>query len=464
MRRILHAVHDFLPRHRAGSELYVFELAAALARRYDVWVLCAEYDPARPHLSLTWREHEGVPVVELVNHWAFRAFEETYASPAVNERLRHVLHALQPDVLHVHNLLNLSFDLPALAQARGIPVVATLHDYTWLCASGGQRVHVSASHVCWTIDPGRCSRCFRESPFYAQMRVSRLRPRGMGRGVAVLARVLARRAPWLVGPLTRAARHAPGGAPDPADIERRLARARDVFAAIDRFVAPSAAIARAFQEAGVPAEKLDVSDYGLRGFDPAPRQVRRERLRVGFVGTLVWHKGVHVLVEAARLLPRDRVEVLIYGDPAVFPSYTASLRARAAGWPVRFMGPFGPEARPGVYGSIDVLVVPSLWPENSPFVIHEAFLAGVPVVASRTGGIPELVTDGVNGVLVEPFSPAALAAALEGFLEDPARLDHFRRAIPAVKRIQDEAREWEERYREVVERARRRAGVGAASS
>jgi glycosyltransferase involved in cell wall biosynthesis len=454
MLRVVHAIHDFLPAHRAGSELYAFELARELARHHDAWVLCAEYDPRRPHLSLTWREYDGVPVVELVNRWAFRSFEETYRSPAINERLRHVLHALQPDVVHVHNLLNLSVDLPALARARGIPVVATLHDYTLLCPSGGQRVHVSAAHVCWTIDPARCSRCFRESPFYAQTGFGRLGQGRLARFAAAALRGVRRRAPGWFGRLAGAARRAPALAVTPAAIERRLAFASRVFDTVDLFVSPSAALAAEFVRAGLRPEKLQVSDYGIRRFEPVRRARQDDRLRIGFVGTLVWHKGAHVLVEAVTHLPRDRVELCLFGDPTVFPAYTASLRARAAGWPVRFMGPFEPAARASVYGGIDVLAVPSIWPENSPLVIHEAWLAGVPVVASRVGGIPELVTHEVNGLLVEPSSPTALAGALKRLLDEPDRLARYREGIPPVKRIEDDAREWEARYREVVDRAR----------
>src|SRR5262245_57375660 len=150
--RILHAIHDFLPRHRAGSEIYAFELCRALAARHHVHVVCAEFDPARPNGHVTWRMHDGLPVVEVVNNWACGTFEDTYRPRLMRERLGFVLHALQPDVLHVHNLLNLTFELPAIARERRIPVVATLHDYTLMCASGGQRVHQAEHHVCETID------------------------------------------------------------------------------------------------------------------------------------------------------------------------------------------------------------------------------------------------------------------------------------------------------------------------
>src|SRR4029078_8733467 len=131
--RILHAIHDFLPRHRAGSEIYAFELARALNRDADIFVRAAEYDPATPHGTIRWRSHEGLTVVEIVNNWQFRTFDETYASERINAQLAHVLDATAPDVLHVHSLLNLSCDLPRLARARGVRTVATLHDYTLLC-------------------------------------------------------------------------------------------------------------------------------------------------------------------------------------------------------------------------------------------------------------------------------------------------------------------------------------------
>ena len=112
--RVLHAIHDFLPRHRAGSEIYAYELAREQRKHHDV------FDPATAHGTIRWREYQGLTVVELVNNWEFQRFDETYMSERINAQLRHVLDAAAPDVLHVHNLLNLSFDLPRIARQRGI--------------------------------------------------------------------------------------------------------------------------------------------------------------------------------------------------------------------------------------------------------------------------------------------------------------------------------------------------------
>lgn len=460
--RILHAIHDFLPRHQAGSEIYCFELCRALqGRGVGVHVLCAEYDPAREHGMLAWRAHEGVGVTEVINNWAFTSFADSYASPPLGRRLGQVLDIVQPDVLHVHNLLNLSFDLPALARERGIAVVATLHDYTLVCPAGGQRVHLAEEHVCHVIDTERCSRCFPQHPLHAQLVFGRTvlaRPGG-GRVARLLARArqrLPRAHPAAVALRRAAGRAAAAPMLSAQDVDRRLARARSVFEAVDLFVAPSPALAAEYRRLGLPAAKLCVSDYGFAPLGPAgpPRRPRRERhpgpLRVGFAGTLVWHKGIHVLIDAWRRLPPDACELLVFGDPEVFPDYAANLRRRAAGLAVRFMGRFDRAAAPAVYAQMDVLAVPSLWPENSPLVIHEAFQAGLPVVGSRLGGTADLVADGTNGLLYEAFSADDLAAALRRLLDEPGLLDRLAAGVPVVKSIDQDARDWEERYRRLA--------------
>jgi len=193
-----------------------------------------------------------------------------------------------------------------------------------------------------------------------------------------------------------------------------------------------------------------VSDYGFVPLQRRPRDVARLPIRIGYVGSLVWHKGIHVLLDAVRDLPGDAYELKIFGDPAVAPDYSADLRARASGLSVQFMGAFGRDRTAEVYGQIDILAVPSLWLENSPLVIHEAFMAGVPVVGARIGGIADLVEHDRNGLLYEPGSADALRAALRGLLEHPARLADLARMAPTVKSIADDAREWEAAYADVL--------------
>jgi glycosyltransferase involved in cell wall biosynthesis len=459
--RILHAIHDFLPRHQAGSELYAAALARAQSTRHHVTILCAEYDPARAHGVVTWRMHDGLPVAEIVNNWAAPRFADTYRPPALHGPLTHVLRATRPDVVHVHSLLNLSFDLPALARASGAVVVATLHDFTMVCPSGGQRVHRAERHVCHDIDTARCARCFAESPYAAQMATARLAPGpGSGRVLLRAARAVRARMPEAAAAAARGAATLVG--PPRAgstDVDRRLQAARDTFAAFDLAVAPSTAIAADLARFGLPAERMVVADYGFEPLPAVPRTPRQGGvLRVGFVGTLAWHKGAHVLLEAVRGLPLARLDVRLAGDVHVFPDYVADLRRLAEGLPVTFTGRFERADAARIYATLDVLVVPSLWPENSPLVIHEAFMAGVPVLGARVGGIPDLVTDNVSGLLFDPERPATLSAALARLLDEPALLDRLAAAAPPVRSIERDAEEWDARYCSLVaDRGRRPA-------
>jgi glycosyltransferase involved in cell wall biosynthesis len=450
--RILHAIHDFLPRHAAGSEIYAAELALAQARRHHVTITCAEYAPLQRHGDVNWRLHQGLPVVEITNNWLAPTFRDTYSQPLMTERLRHVLRAVQPDVLHIHNLLNLSFELPSVARALGIPTVATLHDYTLVCASGGQRVHQAEGHTCTTIDPQRCARCFAESPFHSMRSLGPLaqvaaQPSAIGR---TLKRIASRFPAVARSARTLASAVAPAGVTS-ADIASRLMAARQVFHDVDLFIAPSPALGEEYLRLGIPAHKLRVSDYGF-----VPLAVQRRpsteqgRLRIGFVGTLVWHKGVHVLIDAVRRLPAERYSLVIHGSTSTFPDYVETLRSRAGTAPITFAGGFTRDQAKDIYGGFDVLVVPSIWPENSPLVIHEAFMAGVPVVGARNGGIVDLIDDNRNGILYDATDVGALAGALERLIDDPSMLDRMARHIPAVKSIGQDAGEVEAIYRDLL--------------
>jgi len=464
--KILHACHDFLPRHKAGAELYAFHLASELGRRHDVAILCAEYDPSRAHGEIVRRNYEGLPVYELINNWSFRSLQESYCSEELNARFEALLDEVQPDVLHLHSLLNLSFDLPGIASSRGIPVVATLHDYTLVCPSGGQRMHVAERFTCDDINPERCARCFRGSPFYGQMSVAQsVGGRPIPGPALRLARAVRARLPQLVDPFARLVQSRSTLDVTPKDVERRLSYLEKVYRDVDLFVAPSKALGEECVRLGMPAQKLRVSDYGFPDFC-AERNERNERnerpagpLRIGFVGTLVWHKGVHVLVEAARRLPQSRFELVVYGDLETFPDYTAALKRLGKGCSIRFMGGFKREEAAAVYQDLDTLVVPSLWPENSPLVIHEAYQAGIPVVGARVGGIPGLVDHDRNGLLYDAFDADALAAALMRLIEEPQLLKAFADGLPAVKTIAHDAEEWEGIYRELASQERSGRGV-----
>lgn len=178
--RILKVIHDFLPLHRSGSELYCFHLARELMRRHQVYVLFTEVDHSRPQFAWRRSSYLGLPTFEVVHNHVHRKFEDTYADPAMDRIFTKILDEVRPDVLHVHHLMHHSANYLHIARRRGVRVVFTLHDYWLTCPNFGQRMRRD-SEVCDEVEAHHCAECISglssgAAPFF----VTKLASRALG--------------------------------------------------------------------------------------------------------------------------------------------------------------------------------------------------------------------------------------------------------------------------------------------
>ena len=438
--RVLIVVHGFPPHAQGGSEIYAEAHALALRRQYgdEVVVLTRDNDTTRSEYEAREEEHAGLRVIRINNTFrSAHGFEETYRNEAIDAVSDGVIERFRPDVVHIHHLTCLSTGIIRQLVRRGIPRYLTLHDY-WLICHRGQFLDVDYS-ICENADcaaAAMCGRCLDPAV-----------PAAAGSAGRFL-RAIARHAPAQAALIRRGGvsfARTFAGAGSRSHEERRTAHMRDVCANITHFIAPSGFMRDRFVAFGIPKDRITVADYG---FEPAPFAATRRvpgqgRLRVGFLGSLMISKAPHVLLEAASALSTDAVSVTLYGTHTAYhgdDSYRERL-ARLLEQPhVTLRGSLPHADVPEALASLDVLVVPSIWPENSPLVIHEAFLAGVPVVASRIGGIPELVTDEVNGLLFDAGDVAGLTRALARIVHEPGLLQKLRDGIPAVRSIDEDVR------------------------
>ncbi len=169
------------------------------------------------------------------------------------------------------------------------------------------------------------------------------------------------------------------------------------------------------------------------------------RLRVAFVGRVIPEKGADVLLRSAALLARDDIEYLVVGShgfarEAELSAYERELRRLAgeSGGVVRFEPFVDRPALPELLRSFDVFVVPSRWADPCPLTAGEGMATGLPVVASRVGGLPDVVGDA--GILVPPDDPEALAGALATLADDPA--ERARRAAASRQHALDHDWGW----------------------
>lgn len=446
--RVLLIVHGFPPSATGGTEIYTYDLARALHRSFgdDVHVLTRDADPGRPEYAVRRERRDGLSIVAVNNTFArCRSFEESYSNPAIRDLGGALLGEIDPAVVHIQHLTCLSTELVVECSRRGIPTLFTLNDY-WLLCHRGQLLDRDYRRC---SGPEGCTRCLDVS---AGARASIFRGAAMIRALdARLPRPAAR---WL----QRLARRGAELTADPSTaagaMQRRLDHMRWISGMVTCFLAPSHTLRERFLRFGVGEDRLL---YQPQGIDPEPfRKIVREpsgRLRLGFLGSLMVSKAPHLLLEAFAGLPRAAASLSLYGECVAYhgdDSYRQTLEPLLAQPGVRHIGtvPHGRVA--DALGGIDVLVVPSIWIENAPFVIREAFAAGVPVVAARLGGMAEMVAHGKSGLLFEPGDSADLRRTLQRFLDEPGLLHRLRAGIPTVTSIEEDAALTRELYRRLA--------------
>src|SRR5436190_473016 len=174
---------------------------------------------------------------------------------------------------------------------------------------------------------------------------------------------------------------------------------------LNAFLCPSNFLLERYVDWGIPREKLRFEDYGRTPQTPLPVPATdRRRTRLGFFGQMNPFKGIETLIAAMKIVAeRDPdVHLYIYGaNVDVLPPDQHERNMEALGHAtanVTFAGPYAPGDVAHLMSQIDWVVVPSIWWENSPLVIQEAFMHGRPVICSDIGGMSEKVTHGVNGL------------------------------------------------------------------
>jgi glycosyltransferase involved in cell wall biosynthesis len=150
------------------------------------------------------------------------------------------------------------------------------------------------------------------------------------------------------------------------------------------------------------------------------------RVRFTFIGHFGEHKGIRSLLDA---LPHAgdprRYRVNLVGEGHLREPLERWSRQQPFASSVRFWGKIDNRAIDSVFRETDVLILPSIWPENQPVSITEAMATRTPVIASEMGGIPELIEDGVNGHLYPAGNPLELARRMQRFLDDPSTIDRL---------------------------------------
>ena len=441
--KIMIVAHGWPPETEGGAERVAFFLARELAKRHEVTVLHRVSRSGNPEYELMEEPSNGFRRFSLNNTFQERpTFRWLYRNPKIDDILKSFLDTEQPDIVHMHHLTGLSTGLIPIAKDIGTKTIYTLHDFWTMCCRG-QRLKPDLTW-CEDTDEKTCAECIAGWVIRPLPGKHKL-PGGIKRITSPIRTRMAK----VLG------KSKPGAALDA--IRDRRGEMEMVLNTVDALTATSRYVRDIYIKEGLRKNGILLVRDGMdpeifRDF-PERSVDQTSRLRIGYLGSLIPSKGIHVLIDAFAKLPPNRATLDIYGEAVSYdgyPNYGEDLRRKAARLPdVTFHGKYSNEDVGRMLAAMDVLVLPSIWPENAPLTISEAFLAKVPVVVAGWGGMQERLGHG-GGMLFIPGQADSLAEILRHLIENPDQLNALAKTIPEVPSMVEMAPVWEQIYQELL--------------
>ncbi len=258
---------------------------------------------------------------------------------------------LQPDVVHFQHYIHFSltwFDVIKKILPK-TKIVVTLHEFLGICPNSGQMIKTKwqGFRLCDNSTVENCKKCF----------------------------------PYL-----------------PKDVfKRRNKNVKKYFKYVDLVTAPSKFVLKRYKDFGLK-NKMLYSENGQNLFKSLPK-TKSEKLRLLYLGQINKFKGLDVLLDAiGKLSNKENITLSVYGKFQDDKRYNQKILKMIKNLSnVKFYGSYDRDKLPKIFSKHDLLVVPSIWWENSPMVIQESFMAKTPVLCSDIGGTKEKVIEGKNG-------------------------------------------------------------------
>jgi glycosyltransferase involved in cell wall biosynthesis len=400
--KVLFVCHNHPAVRPGGAEQYALELYEALRSTDEIEPYFLAWAPV-PDTGLSPRHTHTVigSVNEDPNqyfiHTDQKSWDWLYERPQEKEVLTRsyadFLNAIRPDVVHFQHTLFIGYD--AIRVTRNVlpdaPIVYTLHDFIPICHHYGQMVRTMGKKLCRKASPRRCHECFPQTSAQAFFMRERF-------------------------------------------IKSQLSL-------VDRFITPSHVLEERYAEWGLPAEKILFEDYGRlpveRATPTADRDPGEPRNRFAFFGQFTPWKGADLLLEAMAVLGDDfDGHLWIHGANLDVQAQEFQDRLKPlleeTTETVTVAGSYNRSQLAKLMARVDWVIVPSIWWENSPLVIQEAFLHGRPVICSDIGGMAEKVTDDVDGMHFRRGDAEHLAQVIRRAAETPGLWDRLQTGIPPV--------------------------------
>ena len=423
--KILKIIHGYPPDYNAGSEVYSQSICNQLSKKHQVYIFTRAENPYLPNNSINIVQLNTNLLKYTINK---QIDKDKYNNEPLNKAFEQIIKDIKPDVAHVGHLNHLSTGIITVLQQANIPIVFTLHDY-WLMCPRGQflKRNIEQSYkyeLCnKQIDKDCATDCY--SCYFS--------------GVATeLQNDINYWADWVAKRM---------------DVTKRIVNKVSLFLAPSRYLQQ-----RFINEFDLSSDKIRYLDYGFptHYLQPTQSSQKPEVFTFGYIGTHIVAKGINDLVLAFSKI-QQRCKLIIWGRDNGQSTKHLKQIAAASLQPIEFRGEYvNQNLKDEVFNHINAIVVPSIWVENSPLVIHEAQSCKVPVITAEAGGMSEYVKHLKNGLLFKHRSVESLQEQLIFAINNPklmaelAQVGYLYGKNEAVVNIIEHCQELENIYNEFI--------------
>jgi len=422
---ILKIIHGYPPNYNAGSEVYSQSICNELSKHHKVSVLTREENPYLHCFSIRKQIVNDNLTLYFVNN---PQGKDGYRHKPIDDNFAELIKQIKPDIAHIGHLNHLSTGLIDELNKLKITIVYTLHDF-WLMCPRGQFLTRSIGNsnnfqLCEKQDDKKCAiDCYK---VYFSGREEN----------------------------------------EKAEIEnwsswshQRMVETKAIINKVDLFIAPSHYLRNRFiNDFGVSENKIIYLNYGFptEYLTQTVKSKEKTNYTFGYIGTHIPAKGLNILIEAFKQI-EERATLKIFGRANGQSTNALKALAETSQNKIEFSGEYiNHNLANDVFSNVDCIVVPSIWGENSPLVIHEAQSCKVPVITANFGGMKEYVQHNVNGLLFEHRNTNSLAEQMKFAVSNPDKMKtlgergYLYSADGSVPNIKDHCKELEKIYSELI--------------
>ena len=389
--KILKIIHGYPPNYNAGSEVYSQSIVNELKKKHEITVFTREENVYEKDFEFKKEQKDDIDFL-YVN---IARGKDGYNHNIVNKKFAASLKEIKPEIAHIGHLNHLSIGIVDELKKQNIPILYTLHDFWLMCPRGqflqrnfdGEKLY----SLCTKQTDEKCAKnCY---SMYCS-------------GTETHETDLKYWESW---------------------VNHRMVDIKNTVSKIDLFHAPSKYLMnRYIEDFDIPKEKIFYLDYGFPLDYLKPVEDKNNEMFIfGYIGTHIPSKGIELLIKAFTKI-QIPAKLKIFGRELGQNTQALKNLAQSSINEIEFCGEYINEnIAKKVFSKVDAIVVPSIWGENSPLVIHEAQACKIPVITANFGGMKEYVAHKVNGLLFEHRNMESLFTEMKFALQNPEKMKKY---------------------------------------